>query len=191
MNKKKVKKYKDNDFYFVSFKNPPFLHREQLNDLTKEELIKIYTESEEKLGDSLWRISFLENLIKYLGFQDKSKLKPNKKLLFKMEYVRIYTKLYKKFKNHSKTAANIDKDKDFKLLKKFGSFSKRWIGDDVKKKEIEGEIRNYSGHTKRYYRFKKEILIINYSHPPMNADELKQWKEDQKYLDSHPNPMDE
>jgi len=121
MNKKKVKKYKDNDFYFVGFKNPPFLQREHLNDFTKEEFIRLYTETVERLGDSLWRISFLERLINYLGSQDKSKLKPNKKLLFKMEYVKIYTKLYKKFKNHSKTAANIDKDKDYKLLKKFGS----------------------------------------------------------------------
>ena len=190
MNKKKVKKYKDNDFYFVSFKKPPFLHREDLKELTKEELIKLFIESENRSVENSLRVLFLKRLIEYLGYHSKSKIKPNKELFFKMEYVRIYKKLYRKFKNHSKTASNLDKDEDFKLLQKFGSISKRWIGDNIKKKEEEGEIRNYIGHTKRYYRFHKELLKERYSEPPINAAELKQWKEDQKYLDSHPDPLD-
>jgi hypothetical protein len=70
-------------------------------------------------------------------------------------------RLYKKFKTHLRTAANIDNDKDFKLLKKFGSITKLWIGDDLKKKEKEGEIRSYIGHTKRYYRYRKELPTLD------------------------------
>lgn len=191
MDKKKVKKYKDNDFYFVSFKNPPFLHREHLKDLTKEELIKLYIETSKSEREYLWRINFLERLINYVGHQGELKKGKNKDLFFKMEYVRIYQKLYKKFKNHEKTALNLDKDKDIILLKKFGSLTKRWIGDDLKKKEKEGEIRDYSGHTKRFRRYLAVIKKIRYSDPPLNNGELKQWKEDQKYLDAHPDPLDE
>jgi len=190
MTKKKGKIYKDQDFYFIGSKEPFLFHREHLNNFTKEELIKLYIESTKDSGEYVWRIGFLERLINYLGYQSKSKIKPNKNLYFKMEYVRIYKKLYKKFKTHPETAANLNKDRDFKLLKKFGSFSKRWIGDNLKKKEKEGEIKNYIGHTKRYYRFHKELLIEKYSEPPMNEGELKQWKKDQKYLDTHPDPTD-
>lgn len=190
MSKNHKKIFKDQDFYFIGSKEPLLFHREELNDFSKEKLIELFIHFSKKAKKYAWRIGFLERLIDNLGFQGKSKQKVNKDLFLKMEYVRLYKELYRIFKNHPKTALNLEKDKDFKLLKRFGSSSKRWIGDDVAKKEKEGEILSYTGHTKRYYRFRNELIKAKYSNPPMNKAELKQWKVDQKFLDSHPDPLD-
>ena len=180
MSDKKVKKYEDNDFYYVSFKNPPFLHREHLIDLTKEELIKLYTETSKREGNYISRINFLERLINYVGQEGELKKKKKKDIFFKYEFVRIYLRIYEKLKNHPKTASKIEEDKDIKLLKRFGSLTKRWIGDDIKKKEEEGEILSYRGHSERFDRYLAVIKKLRYQDPPTNESELKDFKENQK-----------
>jgi len=161
--KKKARTYEDNDFYLIPFKDPKIYHREHLKYFSKDELIKLYTKSSKKNGQYLWRIQYLTNLIQHLGDLNKTKRKNNNNLFFKMMYISVYDKVRKKYRTHAATAANLDKDIDFKLLLQFGSLSKRWIGDDIKKKELEGEIRNYKGHTDRYFKYLKEYKIMLYS----------------------------
>lgn len=162
MSLKKAKEQKGSQL--KSFNEKYFYNNQELNDFTKEKLIKLYKRAELKILENNNRIGFLERLINCLGHQGELKTKQSKHLLFKSEYCGIYMRLYKKFKTHPQTAAKIDNDKDFKLLKKFGSITKLWIGDDLKKKEKEGEIRSYNGHTKRYYRYLKELPTLDDFH---------------------------
>lgn len=185
MKKKKVKTYSDNDFYIIPFKDPNLYHREDLKDLTKEELIKLFTKSSKENGNYLWRIKYLTDLINYLGELSKSTRKYNNNLFFKMMYIGVYNKVRNKYKTHSATAANLDKDDDYKLLLQFGSLSKRWIGDDLKRKEIEGELRNYKGHTDRYFKYLKEYKIMRYSDLPITEAEIQELKEQAKDHDTH------
>ena len=57
MKKKKVKTYKDVDFYLIPFKDPNLYHRDDLKHLTKEELIKLFTQASRENGNRLLRHS--------------------------------------------------------------------------------------------------------------------------------------
>ena len=185
MKKKKVKKYIDNDFYLIPFKDPNLYHREDLKNLTKEELIKLFTQASRENGNNLWRVRYLTDLINHLGELSKSARKYNNNLFFKMMYIGVYNKVRKKYRTHAATAANLAKDEDYKLLLQFGSLSKRWVGDDIKKKEIEGEERNYKGHTDRYFKYLKEYKIMRYWDPPITEAEIEELKEQAKDHDAH------
>ena len=101
MKKKKVKKYIDNDFYLIPFKDPNLYHREDLKHLTKEELIKLFTQASRENGKHFWRINYLTNLINYLGELSKSTRKYNNNLFFKMMYINVYNKVRKKYRTHA------------------------------------------------------------------------------------------
>ena len=182
---KKKKFYKDDDFYLIPFKEKSLYHREDLKLLTKEELIKLFTQESRENGKHLWRIRYLTDLINYLGELSKSTRKYNNNLFFKMMYIGVYNKVRRKYRTHATTAANLDKDDDYKLLLQFGSLSKRWVGDDIKKKETEGEERNYKGHTDRYYKYLKEYKIMRYWDPPITEAEIEELKKQAKDHDTH------